>query len=424
MRNLIKDIKAHKPILISPSQAESYLERASQVEIPMGAKMSDMGEMLEAIFGAKETLEKFPPYAILPVKGVISKNISEIESLCGCCDIHDVEEMLEDCERDPSITTIILDIDSCGGTSVGVPELANRIKNSSKKVISFTSNEACSAAYWIGSQASEFYATPSSTVGSVGVYICFNDISKMFEMEGVKAEVIKSGIFKGAGIQGTSLDDNQRSMLQAEVIDIHQDFKAAVKAVRSFVEDSSMEGQCFSGKRGAEAGLVTGLVNGFDELMESLNKQVAQQMEADEENDERAEVSELVGGEEHEKEEDEYGIKKMASGRALSGIASAVLKRDYSDPEDPDYDPDQDPELKETPDDEKKDGVPSNEKCPTCGKPHDEEKCEEEDGEEGEESDTAKEDAKEESDAGDRAVETDAKHDKSGTMRHNGGKVA
>ena len=424
MRNLIKDIKAHKPILISPSQAESYLERASQVEIPMGAKMSDMGEMLEAIFGCKETLEKFPPYAILPVKGVISKNISELESLCGACDIQDVEEMLEDCERDPSITTIILDIDSPGGTSVGVPELANRIKNCSKKVISFTNNEACSAAYWLASQASEFYATPSSTVGSVGVYICFNDISKMFEMEGVKAEVIKSGIFKGAGIQGTSLDENQRKMLQDEVIDIHNDFKEAVKAVRSFVEDSSMEGQCFSGKRGAEAGLVTGLVNGFDELMESLNKQVAAQMEADEENDERAEVSELIGGEEHEKEDDEYGIKKMASGRALAGIASAVLKRDPSDPDDPDYDPDTDPELKDTPDDEKKDGVAPNEKCPTCGKPHDEEKCEEEDGKEGEESDTAKEDAKEESDAGDKAIETDAKHDKSGTIRHAGGKVA
>jgi len=421
MRNLLKDIKSNKPILIQPSQAESYLERASSIEIPMGAKMSDMGEMLEAIFGAKATLEKFPPYAILPVHGVISKNISEMESLCGCCDIQDIEEMLEDCERDPSITTIILDIDSPGGTSVGVPELANRIKNCSKDVISFTSNEACSAAYWIGSQASEFYATPSSTVGSVGVYICFNDISKMFEMEGVKAEVIKSGIFKGAGIQGTSLDENQRKMLQDEVIDIHNDFKNAVKAVRSFVEDASMEGQCFSGKRGAEAGLVTGLINGFDELMESLNKQVAAQMEADEENDERQEVSELVGGEEHEK--DEYGINKMASGRALSGIASAVLKRDYSDPEDPDYDPDEDPELKDTPDDEKKDGVPPNEKCPTCGKPHDEEKCEEE-GEDAEESDKAKEDAEEESDAGDKAVETDAKHDKSGTKRHNGGKVA
>lgn len=418
MRNLIKDIKSHKPILIQPSQAESYLERASSLEIPMGAKMSDMGEMLEAIFGAKATLEKFPPYAILPIHGVISKNISEMESLCGCCDIQDVEEMLEECERDPLITTIILDIDSPGGTSVGVPELANRIKNCSKDVISFTSNEACSAAYWLGSQANVgFYATPSSTVGSVGVYICFNDISKMFEMEGVKAEVIKSGIFKGAGIQGTSLDDNQRSMLQAEVIDIHNDFKIAVKAVRSFVEDSSMEGQCFSGKRGAEAGLVTGLVNGFDELMESLNKQVAEQIEADEENHKRQEVTELVDGEEYEK--DEYGISRMASGRALSGIASAVLKRDPSNPDDPDYDPDTDPELKDTPDDEKKDGVAPNEKCPTCGKPHDEKKCED-----NEESDTAKEDAEEESDAGDKAVETDANHDKSGTMRHNGGKVA
>jgi hypothetical protein len=48
----------------------------------------------------------------------------------------------------------------------------------------------------------------------------------------------------------------------------------------------------FSGKRGAEAGLVTGLVNGFDDLMESLDANVAQQIEADEENDAREEEAE------------------------------------------------------------------------------------------------------------------------------------
>ena len=393
MRSLSQDFKSKRPLLINPSQAEAFLERCASVEIPMSAKMTDMGEMLAAIFGAKQTLEKFPPFAIVPVKGVIGANLSELESMCGCCDISDVEEMLEECERDPAIKTIILDIDSPGGTSVGVPELANRIKASKKEVISFTASECCSAAYWIGSQASSFYATGSSTVGSVGVYIAYPDCSEAYKMEGVRMDVIRAGAMKGAGIPGTSLDAGQRQMLQSEVNEIWADFKAAVKGVREFVDDASMEGQTFSGKKAAEAGMVTALVNGFDEMMESLNASVAAQMEADEENDERQECAEGVGHEAEENEGDEYETSRMASDRALLGIKANVLKasaaklpaklkadedaedekkdgvpaqpsaeegeeegegdtdakdkaKDPSDPEDPDYDPDEDPELK------------------------------------------------------------------------------
>lgn len=312
MRSLSRDLKGQRPVLIQPSRAESYLEKVSSVDFPIQAKMSDMTEMLAALFGNKPILEKFPPYAIVPIKGVIGKDLAEIEKYCGCCDVHDVEEMLEECERDTQIECVILMVDSPGGCSTGVPELANMVKFFPKKVISFTSGECCSAAYWVASQASEFYATPSSTVGSIGVYIAYPDCSKAYDMEGVKIDVIKSGAYKGAGIPGTSLDQNQRKMLQQEVDDLHADFKNAVKMVRSFVEDSSMEGQCFSGKRGAEAGLVTSLTNGFDALMESLDADIQKQIEADEQNDERHEES--------EGEDMEQTCPKPAYARALDGI--------------------------------------------------------------------------------------------------------
>jgi signal peptide peptidase SppA len=376
MKSLVKDIRGKRPLLISPSQAEAYLARTADVAMPLGAKLSDMGDMIAAIFGAKETIEKFPPYAIIPVKGCIGKGLAELEALCGACDVETVEEMLEDAERDPSITTIILDVDSPGGTSVGVPELANRIRNCSKDVISFTDGEACSAAYWIASQANKaFYATPSSTVGSIGVYICFTNSEKLYESEGLRQELFKAGKYKGLGIEGLGLSPDQRDLLQAEVDDIHADFKAAVTSVREFVSDDAMQGQCFSGKRAAEAGLVTSLVNGFDELMEELNAQVAAQMEADEENDVNHEIAELPQGEHGEAEEN--SISKYAAGRALKGmpyaaeVAAGKLKpraeaaegddpdqdsaepmpsakdnRDPQDPLDPQDEPDEEPEMK------------------------------------------------------------------------------
>jgi len=480
MRNLSKDFKGQRPLLIQPAQAEAYLNRVGDMEIPMDAKMSDMGEMLSAIFGEKPTLEKFPPFAIIPVKGVIGKNLSELESLCGCCDIHDVEEMLEECERDTSIKTIILDIDSPGGTSVGVPELANRIKNCSKEVISFTGNECCSAAYWLGSQASKFYATPSSSVGSIGVYIAFPDCSEAFKMEGVKMDVIKSGTYKGAGIPGTSLDEGQRQMLQQEVEDIHADFKEAVKSVRSFVEDSSMEGQMFSGKRGAEAGLVTSLTNGFDEMMKEFDAAVFAQVESDEENDKRHGDEIGASSEEDGEEEEAMALKKLratAASRALSGLKIKLSaedededkksedededkksedededkksegededkksededeeKKSKSDDDDKPKDEDEEDEKKsegddEEPKDEDEEDKPGSksddDEKPESEGDEEEKKSEDDegtepqpDGEDKPDEDKSKDDADDENDSGEKAVETDSKHNK-GSVKKN-----
>lgn len=425
MRNLSKDFKGQRPLLIQPAQAEAYLNRVGDMEIPMDAKMSDMGEMLSAIFGEKPTLEKFPPFAIIPVKGVIGKNLSELESLCGCCDIHDVEEMLEECERDTSIKTIILDIDSPGGTSVGVPELANRIKNCSKEVISFTGNECCSAAYWLGSQASKFYATPSASVGSIGVYIAFPDCSEAFRMEGVKMDVIKSGAYKGAGIPGTSLDENQRKMLQQEVEDIHADFKEAVKSVRSFVEDSSMEGQMFSGKRGAEAGLVTSLTNGFDEMLQELDAAVFAQVESDEENDKRHSDEMGASSEDDGEEEEAMALKKLratAASRALSGLKIKLSAEDEDEEKKSEGD---DEEPKEEDEEEKPESKSDDDEKPESEDEDEEKKSEDDegtepqpDGEDEPDEGKSKEDADDENDSGEKAVETDSKHNK-GSVKKN-----
>jgi signal peptide peptidase SppA len=439
MRNLSKDFKGQRPLLIQPAQAEAYLNRVGDMEIPMDAKMSDMGEMLSAIFGEKPTLEKFPPFAIIPVKGVIGKNLSELESLCGCCDIHDVEEMLEECERDTSIKTIILDIDSPGGTSVGVPELANRIKNCSKEVISFTGNECCSAAYWLGSQASKFYATPSSSVGSIGVYIAFPDCSEAFKMEGVKMDVIKSGTYKGAGIPGTSLDENQRKMLQQEVSDIHADFKEAVKSVRTFVEDSSMEGQMFSGKRGAEAGLVTSLTNGFDEMLKEMDAAVFTQVESDEENDKRH-ADEMGASSEEDGEEEKAFAKAMsAADRALSGLKIKMSseeededkKSEDEDEEDEKKSEGDDEEPKEEDEEEKPESKSDDDEKPESEDEDEEKKSEDDegtepqpDGEDKPDEDKSKDDADDENDSGEKAVETDSKHNKDSVKKNRSKGVA
>ena len=406
MKSLQKDIKCNRPMLIKAADAISHLEAVSEIQLPAGAKVSEMTDVLEAIFGPKGTIEKFPPYAIIPLKGVIGRGLPEMETYCDSCDLEEVEEMLEDAVRDDAVKVIILSVDSPGGVSVGVPEFARRIRNCPKRVIAFTESEACSAAYWIASQASEFFATPSSSVGSVGCYIAYLDESEAYRKDGYKMEVIKSGDLKGAGISGTALSDAQRKMLHDQTVEIHTDFKDDVKAVRSFVQDSDMEGQVFSGKVAASKGLVTGLVDGFDELMEKLDPEVAAQMEADEENDANAAAQPKQ--------------KETASARALAGLkfnaASKAPKADEDMGEDDDEEEgeeeaksedDEDEEGAESKDEDGEEGAPAQPKS-------DEDKEEKKEGE----GDEGKEKAEEESDDSDDAIDTDDKHDRKGTKRN------
>ena len=425
MKSLSKALNGNRPLLIQPAVAREFLANCGQVSIPAGAKLADMGEMLETMFGKRPTLEIFPPYAIVPIKGVIGKNLSELERYCGSCDLHEVEEMLEAVELDPRVKTIIFAVDSPGGTSVGVPELANRIRASKKQTIAFTDSEACSAAYWLASQCEQVIATPSASVGSIGCYIAYLDESKAYADEGLSVDVIKSGKFKGAGIPGTSLDANQKAMLQEEVSEIHDEFKTAVKAVRLFASDEAMEAKIYTGKKAAENGLVTGVVNGFDELMQSLDKAVAEQMEADEENDAREEEAEE--GEEGESEE--YAKHMTAAQRAigktlLSSLSKQSLKVTIETEEGDDEDEDDkdkeekaeeatpDPEEKKTEEgdsaeDEKDSGEPSQ---------ADMKSSEDED-----EDDKGEEEAKKHADASEKAVDTDEKHDRKDSPRHRAG---
>jgi uncharacterized coiled-coil protein SlyX len=127
-----------------------------------------------------------------------------------------------------------------------------------------------------------------------------------------------------------------------------------------------MEGQTFSGKKAADAGLVTGLVNGFDEMMETLDAEVAKQMEADEDNDKRH------GDEVIEEQFEKY---ESASKRALKGLKINMSKPKVDDEEDDEDESDDDKGHPEVP-------MDSNKKLPVK---MDDEGDDDDDGDDGEE---------------------------------------
>jgi len=262
MRFLTNALSGREALLIDPAKATDHKK---------AAEAAGFTDMVAALFGSAPKPYKVNSVGVIPLQGVIGKSLSPLDKMTGAVDLNDFANALHDYEEDEEVTTILIDISSPGGTVTGVEEVGMMLAQSKKATVAFTETEMASAAYWIGSQADRVVATPSATVGSIGVYMAFADVSKAYESMGVKMEVIKSGTLKGAGIEGTSLSEAQRADLQEQVNAIHADFRSAVKGKRSSVSDSDMEGQVFSGRKAASKGLVTGLTTSLASLISDLN---------------------------------------------------------------------------------------------------------------------------------------------------------
>lgn len=206
---------------------------------------------------------------VLPIRGVISRDVSKMERMSGAVDVNELDHAFDALDKDSAVSAIVLSIDSPGGSVTGVPELAARIAKASKPVIAHSGGLMASAAYWIASGAKAIYASPSATVGSIGVYLPLLDSSRAYEMAGLKVDVIKAGgaPLKAAGLPGTTLTEAQRENLQASVDYIHGQFTGFIKSRRRHVPDDSMRGQTFFGSQAVSAGLVDS-VAGLDRAIE------------------------------------------------------------------------------------------------------------------------------------------------------------
>ena len=142
---------------------------------------------------------------------------------------------------------------------MGTPEAAKalRLVRDVKPVMAYVDGFCDSGAYWLASQAGAIYATESADVGCIGCYMAMLDQTRALDMAGLKVELFKSGKFKGMGLPGTSLNDEQRAYLQASVDRIADQFKAAVRSGRvKPISDEAMQGQSFSADQAKSIGLI------------------------------------------------------------------------------------------------------------------------------------------------------------------------
>ena len=227
--------------------------------------------------------EKAQPYelreglATVRIHGTMLRQLSprqkSIASICGVrlCSMEETASALLQAAADPAVHTILLDIDSPGGTVNGTPELAQVVRTvaKNKHVYAFTAGQCCSAAYWVASQADVIYAAPSATVGSIGVILPVVDSSALYDRCGLKMEVFSAGKYKSTGMDGTSLTEEQRDRLTQQVNTTWGRFKQAVTRRRS-IDEAVMEGQSFYGLDCLSNHLVDGISPSVSSLISKI----------------------------------------------------------------------------------------------------------------------------------------------------------
>ena len=198
--------------------------------------------------------------ATISITGPLLPTTDEFDRvMLGATSLDEVRSTVESAAADPSVTSIVLNIDSPGGTVRGTPEAADAIYEASKvkPVSAHTSGTMASAAYWLGSQATSVSMTRSASVGSIGVMVPHIDQSKRAEMLGVKVELFTTGKFKAAGFPGTSLTESQRELIQERINQVFGEFKSAVTRQGRKIPAEAMQGQTFYGPQAESLGLAT-----------------------------------------------------------------------------------------------------------------------------------------------------------------------
>ncbi len=207
--------------------------------------------------------------AILPLFGSIRPR--------GASGMEGFRARIASARDNPDVGAIVLDVDSPGGTVAGTSEAGQAVADAAavKPVIAYVDTLAASAAYWIASQASQIWMTPSGEVGSIGVRAMHLDISKMMGDAGVAVTEITSteSPYKAEGSPFAPLSQDANDHIQALADREHGNFINAVARGRKVSADTVRsdfgKGRTIAADRAVQLGMAD-KIGSMSDLLGSL----------------------------------------------------------------------------------------------------------------------------------------------------------
>lgn len=151
-------------------------EGALQTLLSIAARENDISpEALEAyrakaVEGAERATVR-NGVGVLTARGAMFKYANLFTAISGATSYDMLRRDLQTVVDDPSVRSILLNIDSPGGQANGTAELAQAIYDvrGKKPIIAYVGGMGASAGYWLASAADKIVVDPTALLGSIGV---------------------------------------------------------------------------------------------------------------------------------------------------------------------------------------------------------------------------------------------------------------
>ncbi|MCL9847221.1 S49 family peptidase [Ralstonia solanacearum] len=211
--------------------------------------------------------------AVIPIHGTLVRRTVGLEAESGLASYTAIGDQLDAALADPGVAAILLDVDSPGGESGGVFDLADRIRAAAavKPVWAVANDMAFSAAYALASAASRLFVSRTGGVGSIGVIAMHVDQSVKDQQDGVRYTAVFAGARKNDLNPHEPISDAAQAQLQAEVDRLYGLFVATVANNRGIAASAvtATEAGLFFGQDAVAAGLADA-VSTFDDALAQL----------------------------------------------------------------------------------------------------------------------------------------------------------
>ena len=219
-----------------------------------------------------------PGVAVIPIHGTLVRRTVGLEAESGLTSYAGLAAQLDAAIGNPEVSAILLDIDSPGGESGGVFDLADRIRAASqiKPVWAVANDMAFSAAYALASAASRVFVSRTGGVGSIGVIAMHVDQSEKDAQDGVHYTAVFAGDRKNDLNPHEPISSEAHAFLKAEVNRIYGLFVETVARHRG-IEPSAVrdtEAGLFFGQAAVAIGLADA-IGTFDDALTQLLESVS-----------------------------------------------------------------------------------------------------------------------------------------------------
>lgn len=215
-----------------------------------------------------------PPHiAVIPIHGTLVRRTVGLEASSGLTSYLALADQLDAALANPQVRAILLDVDSPGGESGGVFDLADRLRAATrtKPVWAVANDQAFSAAYALASAATRVFVARTGGAGSVGVIALHADHSAKDAKDGIRYTPVFAGARKNDLSPHEPITDAAHAILGREVERVFGLFVDTVAKHRGISAEQvrAWDAALFFGADAVSAGLADA-VGSFDDALAQL----------------------------------------------------------------------------------------------------------------------------------------------------------